>query len=114
MAFEQDQIDELKCLYSNLQVAEEGGQEFILIPQLPLPHGCVPQIVDGLLCPSVRDGYSSRLFLSSKVTHKGPGQSWNANGVVIVGRQWWAVSWRTNNNDQRLLGMVTAHLLAFK
>ena len=114
MAFDQDQVEELKCYYSNLQIAEEGGQRFILISPLPLPTGCDPQSVDGLLCPSPREGYPSRLFLSAKVTHKGQGQNWNADGIMILGRRWWAVSWKTNHNDQRLLGMVTAHLQAFK
>lgn len=114
MSFEQDQIDELKCYYSNLSVVEDAGQRFILIPLLQLPDGCVPQGVEGLLCPSPRDGYPSRLFLSSKIKHNGPGQNWNADGVVIAGKRWWAVSWKTNNNNQRILGMVTAHLQAFK
>jgi len=114
MAFDQDQVNELKQYYLNLQVVEEGGQPFILFPDLVLPVGCSPQNVQGLLCPMPRDGYSSRLFLSSKVSHGGPGQNWNANGVIIAGKPWWAVSWKTNVNDQRLLGMVTAHLQAFQ
>jgi hypothetical protein len=114
MAFDLKQVDELKCYHFNLQVAEEGGFTFILIPELRMPDGCTPQTVDALLCPFTRDGYPSRLFLSSKVVHKGPGQNWNANGVILFGRQWWAVSWHTHKEDQRLLGMVTAHLQAFK
>jgi hypothetical protein len=114
MVFEQNQVGELKRYYSNLQVVEEGGQKFIFFPNLKMPLGCNPQTVEGLLCPTPRDGYPSRLFLSTKVTHSGPGQNWNASGVMIVGKQWWAVSWKTNNNDQRLLGMLTAHLLAFQ
>ena len=114
MEFDPDQINELKAYYSNLSAVEEGGYKFILIPQLPLPPGCIPQIVDGLLCPTLRDGYTSRLFLSAKITHKGKGQNWNpASGVMIAGRTWWAVSWKTNKDDLRLLGMVTAHLQAF-
>jgi hypothetical protein len=94
---------------------DDGGASFILISPLPLPEGCEPQIVDGLLCPSLRDGYPSRLFLSAKITHKGPGQNWNPQtSVLIAGRQWWAVSWHTHNDNQRLLGIVTAHLQAFQ
>ena len=113
MALDQDQIDELKSCYSNLAVVEDGGTNYILIPSLPLPTGCNPESVGALLCPTPRDRYPSRLFLTEKIAHNGPGINWNANGVMIAGRQWWAVSWHTHNNNQRLLGMVTAHLQAF-
>lgn len=114
MAFDQDQVNELKRYYPKLQDAEEGGQSFILISEMALPSGCDPQMVDGLLCPSLRDGYPSRLFFSSKIVHRGRGNNWNADGVVILGRRWWAVSWHTHKNNQRLLEMVTTHLQAFK
>ncbi len=114
MALAQEQIDELKSCYSNLAAVDDGEKNLILISPLPLPPGCDPQEVDGLLCPFPRDNYPSRLFLSKKITHKGPGQNWNADGVLIAGRKWWAVSWHTHNENQRFLGMVTAHLQAFQ
>ena len=114
MALDQEQIDELKSCYPEIAAAEDGGTEFILIRNLKLPKGCDPQVVDALLCPTLRDNYTSRLFLSSKVKHSGPAQNWNAVNVVIVNRNWWAVSWNTNADNLRLLGMVTAHLQAFK
>jgi hypothetical protein len=114
MGLDHGQIEELKGCYPNLKLLEEGGVEFVFISPLPLPPGCTPGSVDGLLCPSLRDSYTSRLFLSARVAHGGQGQNWNANGVVIGGRKWWAVSWRTNQDKLTLLGMVIAHLQAFK
>jgi len=114
MTIDQEQVEELRSCYPNLMAVEDAGQTFVLISPLPLPSGCEPKTVDGLLCPFLRDNYPSRLFLSAKVSHSGQGQNWNAVGVMIAGRQWWAVSWHTHNNNQRLLGMVTAHLQAFK
>jgi hypothetical protein len=114
MAFDNEQIEELKTCYPELSLVEEGGCSFILIANLQLPGGCDPPRVDGLLCPTARDGYPSRLFLSAKVTHKGQGQSWNADGVMIAGRKWWSPSWNTKQSNQRLLGMVTAHLQAYR
>ena len=114
MALDQKQVDELKSYFPNLKLVEEGGFEFILISPLALPPGCTPASVDGLLCPTKRDGYSSRLFLSAKVVHKGPAQNWNANGVLIADRNWWAVSWNTNRENLSLFGMVMAHLDAFR
>lgn len=114
MALDPNQVKELAGYYPKSGVVEDGGVEFILISPLLLPLGCDPASVEGLLCPVPRDGYSSRLFLSSKITHKGPGQNWNANGVMIAGRQWWAVSWNTQQENLTLLGMVMAHLQSFK
>lgn len=115
MPLDPEQINELKGYYANLSLVEDGGIEFILISPLLLPPGCNPASVDALLCPSPRDGYTSRLFLSAKVAHKGPGQNWNPqNSVMIAGRQWWAISWKTNQDNLTLLGMVMAHLHALK
>ena len=114
MALDQNQVKELAGLYPKSGVLEDGGVEFILISPLLLPPGCEPASVEGLLCPTPRDGYTSRLFLSSKITHRGRGQNWNSNGVMIAGRQWWAVSWKTEQENLTLLGMVLAHLQAFK
>jgi hypothetical protein len=114
MALKPEQITELKRCYSGLALVKDGEVEFILISPLLLPAGCEPHSVDGLLCPVPRDGYSSRLFLSQKITHSGKGVNWNADGVLIANRKWWAVSWKTNKDDLTLLGMVLTHLDAFK
>lgn len=109
-----DQIDGLKLLFPALAAAEEGGTMFIRIENLILPEGCEPRKSDALLCPVARDGYSSRLFLSEKISHRGAGTNWNpSNGSVILGRQWWAVSWRTRAG-QTLSEMVLDHLGAFR
>jgi hypothetical protein len=114
MSLDLRQVEELKGYYSDLKLVEDGGVEFIFISPFPLPAGCSPTLVDALLCPSKRDGYPSRLFVSAKIEHKGPGQNWNPQtAAIIAGRQWWAVSWKTADN-QTLLGMVLAHLEAFK
>ena len=115
MPFDHGQVEELKRCYPEPKLLEDGGVDFILISPLHLPPGCNPGLVDGLLCPSPRDGYTSRLFVSAKVVHKGPGQNWSPqDGVVLVSRRWWAVSWKTNQDKLTLLGMVMAHLDAFK
>jgi len=118
--FPPDEIEELNLCYSGLAAAQEGGVEFILIQNLRLPPGCNPEIVDVLFCPYGRgDGYASRLFLSQQVAHNGRGKNWNAVGVVILGRQWWAVSWNalpatSQPGKQRLAAILAAHLEAFQ
>jgi|GEM_PF-479767 len=120
MAFAEDEINELKQSFAHLATASEGGTEFILIPSLTLPEGCKPQKVDALFCPTPRDGYISRLFLSQKVDHQGPGKNWNADGVTILGRQWWAVSWNAippnapPSSTQRLAAILARQVEAFR
>lgn len=111
----QEQIEVLKSVYPTLSLMEEGSFNFIQIENLKLPEGCEPRMVKGLLCPMDRDGYPSRLFLSTKVGHRGAGKNWNpATGTLIRGEHWWAVSWKTARPDQTLLEMVLDHLGAFR
>lgn len=114
MSFATNEIDELKQCFDGLSACAEGGISFLLIPSLSLPAGCDPAVVDALLCPSQRDGYSSRLFLSTKVAHRGRGQNWNSNDVMICGRRWWAVSWKAQESRKRLSAILAAHLEAFR
>jgi hypothetical protein len=113
--FPDEQIAAVKRVFPDISVAPEGSFNFMLIEQLKLPTGCEPQIVDALLCPTQRDGYPSRLFLSQQIAHKGRGQNWNPkHSVVILGRSWWAVSWKTTRANQTLLEMIMDHLDAFR
>lgn len=114
MALKDPEVAELKKFFPNLSRIEVGENEMVLISPLILPQGCNPRTVDALLCPFTRDGYTSRLFLSVKVDHTGPGKNWNADGVIIAGRKWWAVSWKTNRDDLTLREMLLTHLDAFK
>jgi len=109
-----EQLGALKNLYPEILLGEEGGAELLLIKDIRLPKDCDPAIVSALLCPAPRDGYESRLFLDTKIVHKGQGQNWNPNtGSVILGKQWWAVSWKTAKG-QTLLQMLLDHLRAFQ
>ena len=113
MTFPADEIEELKLFNPSIGLAEEGGRAYIRIEGLRLPSGCQPDMVTALLCPSDHSGYTSRLFLSQQIDHKGQGKHWNAKGVVILGQQWWAVSWKITPANRRLLSKLQAHLGAF-
>lgn len=108
-----EQTQSLKSAFPNLELGKESETEFIVIRNLRLPEGCDPSVVDGLLCPTLRDGYPSRLFLAQKISHQGKGTNWNADGVLILGQLWWAVSWKTREG-QTLLEMIQDHLRAFR
>lgn len=112
MTIPQEQLDELKRVYSDIATAEEGGRAYIRINKLSLPRGCSPQVVTALLCPVPRDGYESRLFFSQAIQHKGKGTNWNAKGVCILGENWWAFSWKIGSANQTLISKVLGHLEA--
>lgn len=111
MIFPQEQIQELKCIYPNVFEAQEGGVIFFLLPNLSLPEGCMPNIVDALLCPTIRDGYNSRLFFSEKIVIN-KALNWNGN-VRILEKSWLSISWQTKPG-LRLIQMVSTHLDAFR
>jgi hypothetical protein len=114
MEFAADQLDELREHFPDLKVAIEAGKPYILLSPLALPAGCSPQTVDGLLCPTDRDGYTSRLFFSEKISGGRAGLNWNADGTRILERNWFAYSWKTNRDNLRLWQMVLDHLAALR
>jgi hypothetical protein len=79
------EIAALKTLYPEISAAEEGQVTFLRIENLILPDGANPQTVTGLLCPVLRDGYQSRLFLSSTSLDKGC-ETGRQNEIFPVGR----------------------------
>lgn len=103
----EEQLTELQRFYPNAEVIPEGGIDFIFIPNLKLPSGCIPDTVDSLLCPVTRDGYSSRLFYSQKIDGI-PLKNWNGN-LRICDRNWVSYSWKSKSGMQ-LLEMVRYHL----
>jgi hypothetical protein len=109
MDFPDDEIQELKALHGSVQRADEGGVTFFMLPLLHLPEGCSPERVDSLLCPTARDGYSSRLFFAEK-PHSRSTPNWNGQ-VRILERNWYAFSWRIQDPAPlRLAQMVQVHL----
>lgn len=114
MTFPADQIEELKTAFPSVQSAEEGGTVYFLIPQLSLPSGASPSEVDVLLCPTAdRHGYQSRLFFAQQVQSPKP-LNWNTNGVRILERNWFAYSWKINQQGLRLMQILALHLRALQ
>lgn len=93
MVLAESDVASLRQLCGGLAHADEGGRMYLRLNGLKLPAGCKPSTVDALLCLAERDGYPTRLFFGELLD--GPhGLNWNALGVVILGQQWWAFSWR--------------------
>lgn len=106
----EDQIQEMQKTFPGFKHFTEGGFNYFFIPRLKLPAGCVPDTVDALLCPQLRDGYNSRLFLSQQISGC-PQRNWNSV-VRILDRSWYAISWRTELNSN-LFQILMIHLRAF-
>jgi hypothetical protein len=91
MATEGD-LRELDQLCGGAKEYTEFGLNYVLLPQLRLPSGCTPAVLDALLCLSPRDGYPTRLYFAQQVTSKSS-LNWNAQNVAILQRSWFAYSW---------------------
>jgi hypothetical protein len=105
-----DQIEELNRLFNKTYSYNEGGYIYLYIPDLQMPEGCSPEKVDVLLCPMPRDGYNSRLFFAAKIKPlKSESPNWNADGVRILEKNWYAFSWKVPQNI-RLSQMIAIHL----
>jgi hypothetical protein len=117
MQFPQDQLDELLSIYSEAKQHEEGGTPYFLIPDVELPGGATPTVVDVLLRPVLTDGYDSRLFYSQQPTFSSrtctETLNWNAINVHILTRNWFGFSWRTKPG-LTLTQMVAMHLRALR
>lgn len=103
-------FNELKLAFKEASILLDGGIEFVHLPVLRLPDGCQPPVVEALLCPQMRDGYMTRLFLSSQVPS--PAQNWTEHH--ILGRRWYSWSWQNVSADQSLVQILLGHLEIFR
>lgn len=107
----EDQLQELKHWTPDVAVGTEGGRDYVLLPAIQI-HGWQPSVVDLLLCPHDRDGYPSRLFTSARLTGR---SSLNWNGEArLLGRNWFAFSYKIQHAGLRLAQILAAHLRAFR
>jgi hypothetical protein len=106
-----DELVELEA-FGEISTTEEAGASWIKIKGLKLPAACAPASTDGLLCPTARDGYPSRLYLADHIQSPTP-RSWNGN-IHVLGTNWYAVSWKVSPDGKRLAQLLADHLDAFR
>ncbi len=112
MSYPTEQIVALKSYGDRLSAVTEGGMTYFLLENLRLPDGCNPISCDALLCPAPKDGYPSRLYLSTQVGCGFP-RNWNCSNARIVDRNWFAFSWRVEGTALTLQELLVAHLAGF-
>lgn len=106
------EIRELDQLCAGAKEYTEFGNVYIFLPQLRLPDGCTPAVVDALLCLSSRDGYPTRLFFAQQIASKNS-RNWNAQNVAILQRNWFAYSWKDVASG-RPIEVLAQHLKALQ
>ena len=112
MEYSKEELEELKHYCTKLSLLPEGGVNFIYMEGLRLPAGCTPSVCDALLCPVPKDGYPSRLYLSTEV--KSPyTQNWNVRNFRIGEKNWFAFSRRIELANPTLAQVLVAHLTGF-
>lgn len=90
-----------------IRLVSEGGFQYVYLPKLYLPDGCNPGVVEGLLCPSARDGYASRLYFSHQVSSRSQ-KNWNGH-IRVLERNWYSFSWQIPQTSS-LIEMLLMHL----
>ena len=105
------QVQRLKLYCKTVKVADEGGLTYYLLEGLRLPGGCSPAECTGLLCPSARDGYNSRLFFDVRVDSPRV-LNWT-NGVLILDKTWQVFSWKVETPGLSLAETLVRHMEAF-
>jgi hypothetical protein len=117
MTLDPSQFAEILEICPAAREVKEGDATLVLLHDLRLPDGCQPATIRALLWPAARDGYSSRLFFSQRITPVAKANqqplNWNANGVRILEENWHAFSWQTRGG-QRLAQMIGQHLQALR
>lgn len=103
-------LKEFQVSYPEAKVFTEGGFDFIHIPILKLPRDNKPSEIEALLCPQMRDGYATRLFLSAQID--GKGSNWTQHH--ILGRTWHSWSWQNVHAAQQYIQILLGHLDALR
>lgn len=104
------QIDALRPLSRGAVPMAEGGKDYIFLPGLKVTVGSDVRELDGLLCPSEVNGYTTRLYLSAPVPERQ--NNWQAS--TILGRNWHTWSWNNVPANIPLAQMLLEHLRALR
>jgi hypothetical protein len=94
MSITDAEIEELLKLQPKATHASEGGRDYFLLPNLALPAGCEPSIIDALLCVTEESGYKCSLFFAQEIKTPTP-KNWNRTNKRILERNWFAYSYQT-------------------
>lgn len=106
------EIVKLRSVCRDAELWTEGGQPAAFLPGLTITKpGKGSMQVDALLWPHMRDGYTTRLYLSQQIPWSIGGQ-WTC--CVVQGRTWHACSWNNVPANLPWIEILANHLRAFQ
>jgi len=105
-----EDLAELGRCCGPVKVIAEANFDFVHIEKLKFLSDGLEVEVEALLCPQLRDGYATRLYLALPFPSKG--QNWTQHH--ILGRNWHSWSWQNVPAEQRLVQILLSHLKALK
>ena len=106
----QEDIAGLLLFCKDVREMQQGGEIFLYLGGLRLPAGRQPAEVDALLCLHMREGYTTRLYLSARVPDRGA--NWTV--VYLLDRAWHTWSWQGVTSNQRPAQVLASHLRALQ
>ena len=109
----QENLGELQKIFGGAKVMQEGGIDYVFLPELEIITSQATYRLDVLLCPTQHpSGYMTRMFLAEPL--HGSGQSNNWTEHRILERNWHSWSWQNVPATQALAQILAAHLRALR
>ncbi|MGH9451205.1 MAG: hypothetical protein ACRD11_11810 [Terriglobia bacterium] len=100
----------IQAMHPTACLHTEGGKTVVLLPDFRFRVGAKTVQMALLLHPSPHSGYATRLFFEQKLEGAGQSQNWTEH--TVLGRKWWAPSWKDVVAAQPWTSMLGAHLRA--
>lgn len=100
----------IQAMHPSASLHTEGGKPVVILPNFKFRTGAKTVQMALLLHPSTHSGYVTRLFFEQKLEGVGKSQNWSEH--TVLGRKWWAPSWKDVIAEQPWTSMLGAHLRA--
>ena len=107
---QENQMSPLISLCPEAVVMADSGINYIYLPKLKVMSANISHTTDALLCPVKHGGYTTRLFLSTRIP--GRGNNWSVH--TILGRTWHTWSWNNVPDTLTPTQILSAHMRALQ
>jgi hypothetical protein len=100
------ELEGLRAVVPGAIVMRDGVIDYVFLPKLKVLIAGTECVLDCLLCPVQHGGYTTRLFLSERLSQRG--QNWTVHN--ILGHEWHTWSWNNVPPTLPLVQILLAHL----
>lgn len=109
----EENLDRLRKVCDGAKVMQEGGIDYIFLPELDVVTSQTTRKMDALLCPMQHPtGYMTRLFLAEPLPGSGKSNNWTQHRILE--RNWHSWSWQNVPATQAPAQILAAHLRALR